>query len=90
MHDLLLAKEIIDKLLEITKSRSLASIKSVSLEIGSIALAHDGLPEHAEDIDLGNCRFSLESIASKYGLSEAKFNIKKTAGDSWKITNIEV
>jgi Zn finger protein HypA/HybF involved in hydrogenase expression len=90
MHDFILAKEIAEEIAKIASEKKLVDVKSVNLEIGSITLAHDGLPEHTEDTDLGNLRFSLESIAPKYGLDKAKFNIKKNAGDNWKITNIEV
>ena len=90
MHDLMLAKEIVEEIAKVASEKKLLGIKSVNLEIGSITLAHDGLSEHAEDIDLDNLRFSLESIAPNYGLDKARFNIKKTAGDNWKITNIEV
>ena len=86
----MLAKDIVEKISKIAKKRKLVNVKSVNLEIGSVALTHGGLSEHAEDIDLDNLTFSLESIAPKYGLDKAKFNIKKTAGDNWKITDIEV
>lgn len=90
MHDFLLAKEIIEEISKVAKERNLVNIKSVSLEIGSIALAHDGMSEHLENIDLNNLKFGLKNIAPKYGLDKANFSIKKTAGDSWKITDIEV
>lgn len=90
MHDLMLAKEILEEIAKVASEKKLADIKNVNLEIGSIALAHDGMPEHTEDIDLENLRFSLESIAPKYGLDKAKFSIKKTTGNSWKITQIEI
>lgn len=90
MHDFLLAKKIVEGISKIADEKKLGDIKSVNLEIGRIALTHDGLPEHTEDIDLGNLTFLLKSITQKYGLDKAKFNIKKTAGHSWKITDIEV
>ena len=90
MHDFLLAKEIIEEIAKVANERKLVNVKSVSLEIGSISLSHDNLPEHTEDINLDNLRFGLKSIAPKYGLDKAKFDIKKVAGDSWKITDIEV
>lgn len=86
----MLAKEIVEEISKVAKEKKIVNVKNVNLEIRSIALAHDGMPEHAEDIDLENLRFSLESIAPKYGLDKAKFNIKKTAGDNWKIMDIEV
>jgi Zn finger protein HypA/HybF involved in hydrogenase expression len=90
MHDFMLAKEIIDSVLEIIKDKKLDKIKSVSLEIGNVVLAHDGFPEHAEEISLENLKFGLKGIAKNTILKDATFEIKKTDGSDWKITNIEV
>lgn len=90
MHDFLLAKEIINKTLAIIQGRNLKDVKSVSLEIGSVSLAHDGHPEHAEDISLENLQFGIENIAKNTILKNTKFDIKKVAGESWKITDIEL
>lgn len=90
MHDFLLAKEIIDKILDIIKEKNLESIKSINIEIGSISMSHDGFDEHPEEINLKNLKFGLENIAKNTIFKNAKFNIKKIEGDSWKITDIEV
>jgi len=90
MHDFMLAKEIVDKLLAIAEEKKLEKISSVSLEIGSISLAHDGFPEHLEDISIENLEFGLKSIARNTILENAVFNIKKTAGENWKIVDIGV
>lgn len=90
MHDFLLAKEITDELLRIAAEKKLEKIKSVNIEIGSVALAHDGFDEHTEDIDLENLEFGLQSIIKNTILADAKFNIKKTSGENWKIIGIEV
>jgi len=88
MHDFMLAKEIVDKLLEIAKEKKLEKISSVSLEIGSIVLAHDDLPEHLEDISIENLEFGLKSITRNTILEDTVFDIKKVSGESWTITNI--
>lgn len=90
MHDFLLAKEIIDKILTIIQEGNLKAIKSVSLEIGSVSLAHDGHPEHTEDISIENLRFGLENIAKNTPLNGIKFNVKKVSGRSWRIVDIGV
>lgn len=93
MHDFLLAKQVVDEVLKVAaENPALAgqNIKSVSVEIGSITLAHDGHPEHTEDISIENLQFGLESIAKNTSLNGVKFNIKKTTGESWRITDIEV
>ena len=88
MHDFLLAKEIIDNVLALAKEKNLKNIQSVDVEIGTIALAHDGFAEHTEDINLENLEFGLENIAKSTALKGVKFNLKKTAGESWSIANI--
>jgi Zn finger protein HypA/HybF involved in hydrogenase expression len=90
MHDFLLAKEIIDELKIITQEKKLEKIKSVNVEIGQIALAHDGFEQHTEDISEENLQFGLQSIAKGTEFSDVKFNIKKVAGENWKITDVEV
>jgi len=89
MHDFMLAKEIIDKILEVAGKRELENIKSVSLEIGSVTLAHDDLPEHTEDVSLENLEFGLKNISKNTILENSKFSLKKIGGENWKITNIE-
>ena len=90
MHDFLLAKEIIEEVIKITKEKNLANIKSVKLEIGSIALSHDEFEKHIEDIDLENLRFGLENIARNTLLKGTEFDIKKVKGNSWQIIDINV
>ena len=90
MHDFILAKEIIDQLKKIAAERQLKTIKKVKIEIGQVSLAHDGHPEHAEDISVENLRFGLENIAQKTQFQGTFFEIEKIAGSSWKITEIEV
>jgi len=90
VHDFILAKEIIDELKRISQEKKLGQIRSVNVEIGTIALAHDGFEEHTEDISLENLQFGLQSIAKNTEFSEVKFNIKKVAGENWKITEVEV
>ncbi|GBE16330.1 hydrogenase nickel incorporation protein [bacterium BMS3Abin15] len=102
MHDFLLAKQIVDEVVKIAKKRNLSNIKKVNLEIGSITLSHDDLPEpsrnashneagrHTEDISLENLEFGLNNIASNTVLKNTEFTLEKMKGANWKITNIEV
>lgn len=89
MHDFLLAKEIIDELLRIAKEKNLEKISGADIEIGTVALSHDGFPEHAEDISIDNLEFGLKSISKGTMLENSVFNIKKIPGTNWKITKIE-
>lgn len=90
MHDFLLAKQIVDKILDIAKEKDLKNISGVVLEIGSVSLSHDGFPEHIEDISIENLEFGLKNIARNTVLKNADFTIKKVQGEDWKITDIEV
>ncbi|MCX6765682.1 MAG: hypothetical protein NT136_01840 [Candidatus Moranbacteria bacterium] len=86
----MLAKEIIDKLLRIASKKNLINIKSVSLEVGSIALAHNGLSKHVEDTTIENLEFGLRNIAKNTILENTKFSISKIPGEHWKIKDIVV
>ena len=90
MHDFLLAKEILDEVKKIVQKKGLNKPKIVSIEIGSIVLAHDNMPEHIEDVSLENLKFGLESIAKNTALEGVNFKIKKVTGENWKITDIEL
>lgn len=90
MHDFFLAKEIMEKLSEIAMRKNISHVKKVYIEIGSIALAHDGYPEHTEDISVENLEFGLKSLAQKKPFKSTRFFIRKVAGDNWKIVDIEV
>jgi len=85
MHDLLLAKEIIEALQKIASDKKIIKAKSVNIEIGRIAHI-----DHVEDINAENLKFGLENMAKNTAFENADFKIKKTGGSSWKIVNIEV
>ena len=89
MHDFMLAKEIVDDLMKIVKSEKLSQIDSVSLEIGQIALAHDGHDEHVEDISVDNLKFGIKNIVKGTILEKTKFNIKKVQGESWSLVSVD-
>jgi Zn finger protein HypA/HybF involved in hydrogenase expression len=90
MHDIMLAKEIVGKLSEIALAKKIKKIKKVYIEVGSVAMAHDGHPEHLEDISIENLEFGLRSIAKDGIFSDTQFFIRKVPGESWKIADIEV
>ncbi len=89
MHDFFLAKEIIGKVMEVAQEKKLKKISAVRLEIGSIAFSHDGMPDHAEEINMENLQFGLESLAKNTVLEGARFEIKRAGGDVWRIESIE-
>lgn len=89
MHDFMLAKEIVDDIMKIVKEEKLSQIEHVSLEIGQIALAHDGHDKHVEDISIDNLKFGIKNITKGTILERTKFNIKKIQGSHWHLTEIE-
>lgn len=89
MHDFILAKQIIEKVLEIVKEKKLQNISAVRLGIGSISMAHDGIPEHAEEIQTEHLQFGLESLAKNTVLEGARFEIERIEGNEWKVKSME-
>lgn len=90
MHDFILAKEILGQLGAIAIEKDLKNIKKAYIEIGQVSLAHDGHPEHTEDISEENLRFGLQNIAKNTPFEDTIFEIRKVPGENWKITDIEV
>ncbi len=88
MHDFILAKEIVDKVLEIARENKLEKISQVVLELGTVSLAHDEFEEHTEDISEDNLRFGMEEILKQSGFSNIDFKISKVNGDNWKLVSI--
>lgn len=89
MHDFLLAKEIVDEVLKVVEEKKLSKIKKVSLEIGQIALAHDGHEEHVEDISIENLQFGISAITKGTILENTEFDIIKVQGEHWRLIGIE-
>jgi len=89
MHDFMLAKEIVDEVLKIAKEKKLSEITKVTLEIGQIALAHDGYEEHIDDINIENLQFGISIIIKGTILKNTFFDIKKVPGEYWKIIGLE-
>ena len=90
MHDFILAKEILGQLGDIAKRKNSDGFKHADIEIGQVSLAHDGHPEHTEDISEENLRFGLQNIAKNTPFEDTIFEIRKVPGENWKITDIEV
>ncbi|MDD3498563.1 MAG: hydrogenase/urease maturation nickel metallochaperone HypA [Candidatus Moranbacteria bacterium] len=89
MHDFLLAKEIIDTLLEKAEENNLKKISEAVLEIGTISMAHDGFDEHTEDVSVDNLKFGLKTISKGTILEKTDFKISKVKGDSWRLVSMK-
>jgi Zn finger protein HypA/HybF involved in hydrogenase expression len=89
MHDFMLAKEIVDEVLKIAQEKNLSKINRVSVDIGQIAMAHDGHDEHVEDISEENLRFGIAAVAKGTILENTVFEIKKVQGDHWNLNELD-
>lgn len=89
MHDFMLAKEIVDEVVKIAKEKKLSKVRSVSVEIGQIAMAHDGYGQHIEDISEENLQFGIETVARGTVVEGAVFDLKKNEGDHWKLVALD-
>lgn len=85
----MLAKEIIEEVLRVAQEKNLSRIERVRVEIGQIAMAHDGHDEHVEDISIENLQFGIASIAKGTLLEKTRFDIKKVNGESWSLVDID-
>jgi hydrogenase nickel incorporation protein HypA/HybF len=82
MHDMHLAQQILETVLEYAEKNNLKSIKKIELELGSIL-------EHDEVISPENLIFNFNLLSKNTPAENAKLNIKSVAGDSWKLISIE-
>lgn len=89
MHDFMLAKEIVEEVLQIVQEKKLSKVEKVSVEIGLIAMAHDGHEEHTEDISIENLQFGIAAVAKGTILENTVFLIEKVQGDNWRIVDID-
>jgi Zn finger protein HypA/HybF involved in hydrogenase expression len=89
MHDFLLAKEIVDETLAVVKQQKLSKVNKVSVEIGQIAMAHDGHEEHVEDISEENLQFGIQAASKGTILEKTIFEIKKVHGEHWKLVEMD-
>jgi Zn finger protein HypA/HybF involved in hydrogenase expression len=85
----MLAKEIVDEVLKIVQEKKLSKVNKVSVEIGQIAMAHDGHEQHVEDISEENLQFGIAAVAKDTILEKTIFEIKKVQGEHWKLTELD-
>lgn len=82
MHDWYLANEILKTVLEYAEKNGLRKIKKIEFELGSIL-------EHGEVISPENLIYNFNLLSKNTIAQTAELNIKKIAGDSWKLVSIE-
>lgn len=83
MHDLYLAKRILELVIDFAKKNNLASVKLVKIDLGEMI-------EHGEDITAENLRFNFKMLAKNTLVQKAKLVIKKKKDFSgFKLKEIE-
>jgi Zn finger protein HypA/HybF involved in hydrogenase expression len=82
MHDMHLAEQILKIVLEHAEKNNFKNIKKIELELGSIL-------EHGEYIVPENLIFNFKLLSKNTSAQNAELNIKKIAGDEWKLISIE-
>lgn len=82
MHDLHAADQILKVVLAHANENKLISVKKIIIELGSIV-------EHGEEINADNLVFNLKLLAKNTPAKNAKVEIKKVKGGSWKLVEIE-
>lgn len=70
VHDLLLAKKILDQILQYAREHQVKKITKIIVEIGKIS-------EHGEDISPSNFKFNLSSLSRGTVAAGAKIIVKK-------------
>lgn len=72
MHDLHLAQQILDQILQYAHQHNVKKITKIVVEIGKIE-------EHGENINPSNFKFNLSSLARGTVAAGAKIIVKKTS-----------
>lgn len=82
MHDFYLAQEILKIVLEYANKNGFKNVSKVKIELGSLV-------EHGEEILPENLIYNFKLLAEKTIAKDAKLEIKKIKGDSWRLLDIK-
>jgi len=82
MHDLHLTQQILKTVLEYAEKNGFKNVKKVEIELGSIL-------EHGEYILPENLIYNFKLLSKNTPAQNAELDIKKIAGDSWKLVAID-
>ena len=82
MHDVHAANAILKLVLDEARKNNLKKINIITIELGSIV-------EHGEEINPLNLKFNLRLLAKNTPAEEARIEIKKTTGVTWKLVSID-
>jgi len=82
MHDLILAQDILKKVLQTAHQNKLKKVSKIFIELGEIK-------NHQEKISPVNLRFNLKLLAKDTIAKKAKIFIRKTKNKEIKLLSIE-
>ncbi len=82
MHDLILAQDILKKVLKVARKNKLKKVSKIFIKLGKIK-------DHDEIISPDNLRFNLNLLAKDSIAQKAKIFIKKTKDSKVKLESIE-
>ena len=82
MHDVHAANQILKIVLDEAQKNSLKKVNIISVELGSII-------EHGEEINPLNLKFNLRLLAKNTPAEQARIEITKTTGPTWKLVSID-
>ncbi len=81
MHDLTLARDILNLVLEYAKKNKLKSVSRVKVELGKISA-------HGEDITPTNLKFNFNLLKKNTLVERARLEIKRVKGRSFNLKEI--
>jgi Zn finger protein HypA/HybF involved in hydrogenase expression len=82
MHDLHAADQILNLVLDKAIENKLLKVTKIVIELGTII-------EHGADIDPDNLAFNLKLLAKNTLAKDAEVEVRKVAGSTWKLVEIE-
>jgi len=82
MHDLHAADQILKLVLDTANENKLLNVEKIIIELGSIV-------EHGDEINPDNLKFNLQLLSKKTPAKNAKIEITRVKGNSWRLVEIE-
>lgn len=82
MHDLILAKEILNKVLKLAKKNKLKKISKIVIDLGKIV-------KHSQEIRPESLKYNFKLFAKNTIAEKAKLLIKKIKSKNWSLKGIK-
>lgn len=94
MHDLYLAKEILETSLNFAKKNNCSKIKTIKIKLGNIDTIHNHKHDNQDnschgEINPENLKFNFKLISKKTIAENAELEIIKIKENGWQLEEIE-